>query len=486
MNRTLLSILSSGVALTVVAATGTGRIAVSGENVSMNGDKIDVRLDLVLDSLRLGSNNQLYISPVITDNGSNSTVLPAVLVNGRNMQFAIDRHVMKAANDRYPEIFTSVKRNNGKPQSVTYIASAGLQPWMLTNNAVLTLSVDTCGCGVMTGGGLYPGVSELPLELNPADKMERMLITPDIVASPVSIHEGKARVQFEVDRTELHAEPYVCRSEQRIDNRRELQVIADSINYALTDPNVEIAGITICGYASPESPYEHNDMLATGRSKALAEYIADHFNLPREVCIYDAVPENWKEFRELVEASDEITEQQRADLLALIDAPAFGPSDYDAKEKTLKTDPRFAKLYRSLILPVWFPKLRATKFEIKTRLKPLDDQKLAEVILTSPEKMSLNQMYRVANLYPKGSEEFNRAIKIALAFFPDDPVANLNAAVAAIDNGDLDTAERLLEKAGDSVEAENARGILATYRDDFDAAARHFERAGSTSNLKRL
>lgn len=88
----------------------------------------------------------------------------------------------------------------------------------------------------------------------------------------------------------------------------------------------------------------------------------------------------------MVVNANDITEKQREDLLSLIDAPAYGPSDYDAKEKMLKTDPRFAQLYKSLILPKWFPILRATKFQIKTRLKPLDDQKLAEVMKTTPEK----------------------------------------------------------------------------------------------------
>jgi len=235
--------------------------------------------------------------------------------------------------------------------------------------------------------------------------------------------------------------------------------------------------------------------LATGRSRALAEYVANRHHLPREAAHYDAVPENWGEFREIVATSNEISPEQRKDLLALIDAPAYGPKDYDEKEKTLKTDPRFAKLYRSLILPKWFPVLRATKFQIKTRLKPLADEKLAEVILQTPEKMSLNQMFRVARLYPEGSEEFNKTIQTALASYPDDPVANLNAAISVLNKEELTDADKALAakylaKAGTSPEAENARGILATYNGDFAAARAHFEKAAplpeATRNLRLL
>ena len=298
--------------------------------------------------------------------------------------------------------------------------------------------------------------------------------------SPITKHEGRARVQFEVDRTELHTTPYrTRRGNQLIDNREQLKIIDDSVRYALSDPNVEIASIEITGYASPESPYTHNEFLATNRSRALAEYLREFYKLPVGATRYSSVPENWEEFRQQVVSSKEITERERADLLELIDRPAYGPSDYDAKEQVLKTDPRFAALYRAKILPEWFPMLRATKFAINTILRPQPDEKLAEIIKTKPQLLSLNQMFRVARLYPEGSDEFDDVIATALKYYPDDPVANLNSAVVAMREGKYAAAAALLAKAGDSPEAENARGVLAAHNNDFDAAQRHFDAAGN-------
>ena len=108
----------------------------------------------------------------------------------------------------------------------------------------------------------------------------------------------------------------------------------------------------------------------------------------------------------------------------------------------------------------------------------------------TPEKMSLNQMFRVAKLYPEGSDDFNRAISTALRFFPEDPTANLNAAAASLKNGDLEKAAELLKKAGDSPEADNARGILATWNGEMEDAARLFKHAGTlpeaAKNLEML
>ena len=486
---TILLLLAASV-LCTFAATEGGKITTRNISVQEKGRKLTALLDIVLDSLHLASNHQLFVTPYVQSvDKEECAMFPTVLINGRNMQYVYQRSgLSKDIAERYTNINQVVRRKNGTEQAVEYAASLDIAQWMHEKEMMLLLAIDTCGCGSMKGCGdadsiafsLMPDAPETDavatLSLR---KFYTAYITPPVTKQPIIKHEGKARVQFEVDRTVLHVEPYVCQSGQRIDNRAQLQVIKDSIDYALSDPNVEIESINICGYASPESPYLHNQDLATNRSRALAEYIGALYNLPQEQCTYDAVPENWGEFRQQVVAATDITEQQRQDLLALIDKPTYGPSDFDAKEATLKGDARFARLYRTKILPVWFPELRCTKFAIGTRLKPMEDEKLAEIIRKTPDLLSLNQMFRVARLYEEGSQEFNEVIEIALRKYSDDPIANLNAAVTAIKAGDYDRAAQLLPKAGNSPEAENARGVLAAYQGDLEAASQYFDKAGN-------
>ena len=61
--------------------------------------------------------------------------------------------------------------------------------------------------------------------------------------------------------------------------------------------------------------------------------------------------------------------------------------------------------------------------------------------------------------------------------FPDDAVANLNAANIAMKNGELSRAERHLAKAGESKEAVYSRGVLAYIKGDMDAAKRLLSQA---------
>lgn len=61
--------------------------------------------------------------------------------------------------------------------------------------------------------------------------------------------------------------------------------------------------------------------------------------------------------------------------------------------------------------------------------------------------------------------------------FPGDKVANLNAANAAIRQDDFATAERYLQKAGDSAEAVYARGALAIRKKDYETARQYLNKA---------
>lgn len=452
---------------------GNAQINTENVNIIRKGDKMMVSAEIVLDSLDLKSNRQIFLTPVIEGKSGESAQLPSILVTGRGMHYAYERGTMRGLSEfrKKYNIMREIRRDNGKNQTVDYLGSTLFRPWMRTDSISLKFRYDSCGCGVQSGTEFGNGIDTT---LNPVGRMRLVYVTPRVTDLPVSIHEGKARVQFEVNRTELHDLPYTCRNGQRIDNREQLKVILDSIEYAVTDPNVTISGIQITGFASPESPYEHNLMLATGRSRALSDYIAQYvgrkYNLGKEIASFDVVPENWGEFREMTISSKELTETQRNDLLELIDRPAFTAADYDAKEKILKTDHRFRDLYRNLILPEWFPLLRATKFRISTKLKPMSDQELAHVLEVTPEKMSLNQMMRVANLHPQGSKEFDAVIETALQYYPDDEEANLNAAVTAIRNGKYNKAETLLRKSGDSPEAQNARAVILAIKGDFDGA----------------
>ena len=92
-------------------------------------------------------------------------------------------------------------------------------------------------------------------------------------------------------------------------------------------------------------------------------------------------------------------------------------------------------------------------------------------------KLSLEEFYILAQTYELGGEKFNDLFETAVRMFPNDQVANLNAANSAISKGDYRSALRYLDKAGDMPEAIYTRGVLEVYREDNQAAKPYLEKA---------
>lgn len=471
------------------ASENTGYFTVDNVKVQRFGDNCQVALDLAFTDAALKPNRQLFVTPyIINSNETKMKQMPTYVFSGRNMHYVYERTGKTMASGKTKYNIAREMRLDKKTDRVEYFESTRMEDWMMAYGTKVYVSVDTCGCGANLGTGNTP---MQPLNLNPADKM---LVMPYPIPLPLEDkiikHEGRAKVQFEVDKFQLHDQVYtythrITKRKHVIDNRAQLKIIDDSLHYALNSPNVELAGMEICGYASPESPYDHNEYLAQNRAKAVLDYVKNHYNISDAICSYKAVPENWGDFRTQVLEAKDITERQRKDLLTLIDRPVHSPVDYDRKEDELINSPTYAQLYASKIHPDWFPELRYTQFVISTHLKPMTIEQLREVIKTEPELMSLSQIYAVATSYERNSDEFNYAMATALKHYPEDPIANLNAAAQAIDRKDYDKAEQYIQKAGNCDEAIVMQGIVETYRGNFDKARQCFSNAKNSVEAQR-
>ena len=76
---------------------------------------------------------------------------------------------------------------------------------------------------------------------------------------------------------------------------------------------------------------------------------------------------------------------------------------------------------------------------------------------SAPQKLSLEELFRLAQSLDKDSPEFQEVMEVAVRMYP---LANLNAGLTAIGHDELDMARAYLAKAGKSPEADYARGIL--------------------------
>ena len=118
-----------------------------------------------------------------------------------------------------------------------------------------------------------------------------------------------------------------------------------------------------------------------------------------------------------------------------------------------------------------YPALRHSDYKIAYEIRQYDDiEEIKRIFADSPQKLSLNEFYRLAQIYEPGSDELNDVFETAVRMYPNDEVANLNAAISEMQHNDMTRAQRHLDKAGHSPEAIYARGLLAAHLKQYDKA----------------
>ena len=153
-------------------------------------------------------------------------------------------------------------------------------------------------------------------------------------------------------------------------------------------------------------------------------------------------------------------------MLSLIDSN-LAP---DAKDDKLKSD--FPTEYAYLLKNV-YPALRHSDYTVEYVVRSFSDvNEIAQILKTSPNKLSLNELMLLAKSLDPQSDEYADVFDTAVVMFPNDPVANLNAAVINMRRGYLDKAQNYLSRADGSNEAIYARGILQGLQGNYaDAVA---------------
>ena len=428
--------------LTGKKANQDTQISVDNYKVSQVDQKTLVTMDFILDSLKVKSARYRAFTPVLrTKDGRQKQRLKSLLVTGRVQDILFERD---GIDPLYVDNYQSVRREKNEPQRVNYTDVVDMAPWH--HGAEVWLECDLCGCGDTLKseqallGPLFPETASIDIKPNYVD------VVPAPTKKIRNLH-GTAYITFVVDRWEMKPD--------YMDNRRELRKITDTLDVMNADPNISIQKIKIHGWASPESPYSHNEMLATNRAKSLTDYVRKTYNLPADVFApAEATPENWIGLREAVEQMSTATLPHRAEILKIIDDVTLKPDPKEQKMKRL-----YPAEYKYLLKNV-YPGLRRSDYEITFEYREFTLEEAKEIYKTKPYQLSLRELWDVAQTYPKGSAEYNKVMQTALNVYPESKEAAINLANIALRQDDLLKAETLLEHAGDSGEAENARAIL--------------------------
>ena len=426
-------------------------VSVENLNMERNGGYIAIDMLWDLSGLDVDNNRAVLLTPWLV-NGSDSLDLQSVGVYGRRRYYFYVRNgesMLSGKNEKSYKV-------SEKPDTIEYHNMVPYAEWM--NGSVLSLRRSDYGCCntlLAERNGTLGRHAE-------AFFPELVYVRPQGQTEKRDSLEGSAFIDFPVDQTVIY--PDYRR------NTAELGKIQSSIDSVRSDMDITIISVWLKGYASPESPYAHNKELAIGRTAALKKYIQQLYRFEDNVITTDYEPEDWAGLRRYVEQSNL---EHRTEIIALID----GDLEPDAREWKIKNT--YPEEYRFL-LQNCYPALRHTDYRIAYTIRSYSDvEEIKRIMRERPQKLSLNEFYLAAQECEPGTDEFAEVFETAVRMFPDDAIANLNAANATMRRGDLTGAKRYLDRAGDSPEAVYARGALAVRRKDYDSARRYLNAAKS-------
>lgn len=444
----------------ITAANGaknipTDAVKVVSQDVSRSDDNFFVKLTLDLSGYKgLNHNRDITITPVLA--GENDTVrFTPIMVAGRARYYL---HLRE--RDKSRPVKTLYRAGGAKV--VEYSASTHFEPWMDLSN--LSLEAQSCGCC-----GEPVALADVPVRVIdftpkevPVFKPQFVFVTPEAEREKWRELSGQAFIDFPVNIMTINPDYR--------NNPRELAKIIETIDKVKNDKDITIKGLSIRGYASPEGSYSNNERLAKGRTAALKNFVQDLYSFPKDFIDTSYDPEDWGGLRKYVEESGIANKEA---ILALINTKM----DPDAKDRKLKRD--FPEQYKYLLANV-YPALRHSDYTVSYIVRTFTDPvEILEIMKTAPGKLSQEELFVAANSLEPGSDEYNEVFEVAARLFPDDKFSNLNAANAAMGRKDFKAAEKYLLKAGDSAQAEYARGVLKALEGDYESAENFFNAAKS-------
>lgn len=458
-------------ALALISFSGIGQInylnqvAVNNQSAQKKSGNLILHMDFDISKLDISRQHMVVLTPVLNSvDGMTKMELPAVVINGKTRHKALSR----AINVGGARVFTKqpktiMARENGTRQVVPYDITLPLEDWM--KRAQLTLKEEITACADCELGQSSRLLSErlLPADFNPVYQLT--YVTPEAEPVKQRSEQHEARLTFKVGKADILPDFG--------NNATELTKVDNVIREVQNDKDLTITNLSIAGYASPEGNQKSNMDLSQRRANAFADYLSAKYNMPKSQFKVTWHGEDWNGLKNAVEASS--LDDKQAILSIISSEP-----NLDARDAPLKRLSGGAT-YRTL-LDSYYPPLRRNEYTIAYVARPFDVNEAKEVIKTRPQLLSLNEMFLVAQTYEKGSADFKNVFDVAARMYPNDAVANLNAATVELEGGNADAAIARLQKFQDMHEAWNNLGVALVMKKQYNEALAYFDKAAAKGN----
>ena len=284
----------------------------------------------------------------------------------------------------------------------------------------------------------------------------------------------------------------------------EMKKLQEYIKLAATSEDMNLNGIDIRSYASPDGTMEWNEKLANKREDGSSSYLKKQMkkNELEEAANEDlfkkyVVAEDWEGFQKAMEESN----IQDKDLVLRV---LSMHSDPEVREREIKN---IASAFTAIADQI-LPKLRRSLFVVNAEKIGYSDEELIDLAKSNPSQLNVEELLYAATLF-EGNEDKLGVYQACKSQFPNDwrgfndagmvlfqmgrmdeakadfekanslsannPVVQNNLGAVALKNGDLEQAEVYFGAAtGAGDEVNYNKGIIAIKKGDYTTAVNYF------------
>jgi tetratricopeptide (TPR) repeat protein len=321
-------------------------------------------------------------------------------------------------------------------------------------------------------------VGSKSVALPPVKIADGIITTPllvEKVPKPIYFGDNFKRIVPESYEAEIH---YVInRYDVRGSELKEddIKGMEEFLVMANENERVEMKGIGISAYASPDGTEELNTKLAGNRKESASRYLKNtikksKIEVPEDKEFFSMMttPEDWDGFKKLMEESTITDKDLILRVLAMYSDPVV-------REKEIKNISAAFNEIKDEILP----KLRRSKFAVKTEKVGYSDEELAELVKNDVATLNLEELLYSATLFKELDKKlacYKQAVEIA----PKCVRAHNNLACVLIEQGDLAGAKKSLASAKELKDhniIKNNLGVVAFLEKDIEGAEELFTSA---------
>jgi outer membrane protein OmpA-like peptidoglycan-associated protein len=313
------------------------------------------------------------------------------------------------------------------------------------------------GIGVLA---TYKLVDMNPLPIMLKDKFQRVISSKE-----------EAQINFVIQRSDIRKTELT---------KDEIKALEDFIKKTNQDESLELKGVKVSAYASPDGPEKLNEKLSKERGTNTEKWLADIFKKekftgkPSDYVTVQTTSEDWDGFQKKVQESDIQDKELILRVLSMY-------SDSEVREKEIKN---LSKVYLVLAEKI-LPELRRSKLIADVDQVGYSDEEFKEMVQNDNfDNLKIEEMLYAAALFTDKDTKLKVYEKAAAQY--NDVRAHNNAAYLYILKGDAAAATKAIDAASNldpnNAVVKNNRGCVAMLQGKYQDAETLFMGATSAGN----